>query len=123
VGVTPLLAQAREVLAGGPRRLRVLWTLRGEDLGLAARAFADVPGLAGATTLFVTGPAAEAEEVALAKLRGEAAGVETRRVSEGDVAALKGGSRTFYLCAGPGLRRRLEEWLEGEKTAWEDFGY
>ncbi|UNI18294.1 hypothetical protein JDV02_004570 [Purpureocillium takamizusanense] len=145
VGVTPLLAQARGeggallTSSSSSPRLRVLWTLRGEDLGLAARVFADVPGLAGATTLFVTGPVeAEADVETLGRLREEmkataaaaatgAGGgggvVETRRMREADVAALRGGGRAFYLCAGPGLRRRLEEWLEGERTAWEDFGY
>lgn len=124
VGITPLLAQARGVLdAGVP--LRVIWTLRGEDVGLAVDSFRRIAGLAGVTRLFLTGElaAAEGEEVpADEELRGMGARVERRRLGRDDVVGGEGEKR-FYLCASPGLMARLNGWLEGEDVVSEDFGY
>lgn len=120
VGITPMLAQAQAVLdAKVP--LKLLWSLRSEDLPLAADTFARVPGLAGATTLFVTGGRGEEERGAVERL---GAGVEMRRVARGDLDGLRGANRKkFFLCTGPTLLAALGEWLEGEEVVWEDFGY
>ncbi|KAF7547692.1 hypothetical protein G7Z17_g7542 [Cylindrodendrum hubeiense] len=116
VGITPVLAQAQHVLdAGVP--LKLLWTLRGEDIPLAADTFAKIPTLAAATTLFITGYA-EREQVQ--ELGTE---VEMRRMGPGDVKKLKGHGARFFLCTGPTLLAAIGSWLEGEKVVWEDFGY
>ncbi|KAH7161366.1 hypothetical protein EDB81DRAFT_644183 [Dactylonectria macrodidyma] len=116
VGITPLLAQAQAVLdAGIP--LKLLWTLRGEDVPLAADTFAKVPALAAATTLFVTG---QAEQRRVEQFGAE---VEMRRIRLEDVDKVKGQGARFYLCTGPALLTALTSWLEGEKVVWEDFGY
>ncbi|KYK55022.1 hypothetical protein DCS_06983 [Drechmeria coniospora] len=121
VGVTPLLAQASAVLDAAVD-LRVLWSLRHEDLALAVRAFEDIPGLAAVTSLYVTGR--DGDENLLKKLQAlGAARVERRRLGKGDVDELKGAERKFYLCAGPALLRLLDGWLDGEKVVREDFGY
>ncbi|KAH7151895.1 hypothetical protein B0J13DRAFT_437677 [Dactylonectria estremocensis] len=115
VGITPLLAQAQAVLdAGIP--LKLLWTLRGEDVPLAVDTFAKIPALAAATTLFITGHA----DHQVGQLMTE---TKLRRIGPGDVDKLKGRGARFYLCTGPALLTALGSWLEGEKVIWEDFGY
>lgn len=115
VGITPLLAQAPKVLdAGVP--LKLLWSLRYEDLPLAKDTFAKIPGLSNVTKLFVTGhpegPIAELGAVA-----------EARRINEGDVEEFKGQGAKFFFCTGPALLSALEGWFKGERIVWEDFGY
>lgn len=121
VGITPLLAQAPGLLAK-EAPLRVLWSLRREDLGLARDAFERVRGLAGVTTLFVTGEEQEQEERGAVEGLG-AAKLEMRRMGPGDVEGLKGKGSKFFLCTGPALLAKLGEWLAGEEVVWEDFGY
>ncbi|KPM36645.1 hypothetical protein AK830_g9936 [Neonectria ditissima] len=116
VGITPLLAQARSVLDAGVS-LKLVWTLRGEDVPLAVDTFAKIPALANATTLFVTG---QADQKQVERMGTK---VEMRRVGREDVEKLKGGGRQFFLCTGPTLLAALGVWLEGEKVIWEDFGY
>lgn len=120
VGITPVLAQARGVLDAGVD-FSVAWSLRGEDAPLAVRSFEEIPGLAGVTTLFVTGDMGQMVEQRLADLG--ARGIERRRMAASDVASLKGQGRKFYLCAGPRLLKLLTTWLSGEQVEWEDFGY
>ncbi|KAK5987898.1 hypothetical protein PT974_12034 [Cladobotryum mycophilum] len=122
VGITPLLAQARGVLAGGVP-LTLLWTLRGEDLPLAVHAFDKVPGLADVTTLYVTRVDEREHEALLEKVRERGAKVEARRMGGGDVNGLRGGGKKFYLCMGKGLMGEMLKWLDGEEVVWEDFGY
>ncbi|KAI9151844.1 hypothetical protein HJFPF1_09055 [Paramyrothecium foliicola] len=120
VGITPVLAQAPAVLAsgtsadGGPR-LRVLWSLRAEDLPLAVDSFDRIKGLGQVTTIFVSGDI-EKDGVAdvVEKLRGEGAKVHNRRLGSDDVDGLKKKGNKFYLCTGPAFLKKLEEWLDGE---------
>ncbi|KAK9440787.1 oxidoreductase FAD-binding domain-containing protein [Metarhizium brunneum] len=121
VGITPILAQAGNVLDAGVQ-LSVLWSLRGEDLGLAADTFALIPGLAAVTTLYITGAQADEEVVQKLKRLGLLA-VERRRIGADDVKAYMGDKRRFYLCASPALLALLTGWLAGEDVVWEDFGY
>ncbi|EFY91243.1 hypothetical protein MAC_02670 [Metarhizium acridum CQMa 102] len=121
VGITPILAQARNVLDAGVE-LSMLWSLRGEDLGLAVDTFALIPGLAGVTSLYVTGT--QADEAVVQKLKGLGLlAMERRRLGADDVKAYTGENRRFYLCAGPALLALLTGWLTGEDVVWEDFGY
>ncbi|KAL7803627.1 hypothetical protein V8C44DRAFT_272805 [Trichoderma aethiopicum] len=123
VGITPLLAQGKGVIdAGVP--LKLLWTLRGEDLALAVYAFDRIPGLAERTTVFATG-SLDGEDMRrlLEKVRERGADVVERRMSGDDLEKLRGRGRKFYLCTGPGLLKTLRGWLEGEDVVWEDFGY
>lgn len=122
VGITPLLAQAKDVLAAGVP-LQVLWSLPKYDVQLAIDSFQRIEGLAAVTTLYITGgeldPAAQEE---LQKLGVKA--TEIRRVSRDDVDGLKGVTgRRFYLCAGPRLLKAMQVWLDDEDIVVEDFGY
>lgn len=120
VGITPILAQARRVLDAGVE-LSLLWSLRGEDLGLAVDTFDRIPGLAGVTKLFVTG--GEGDEEMVRKLKEAGVVMERRRIGQDDVKGYTGEKRKFYLCAGPRLLELLNGWLNGEEVVWEDFGY
>ena len=120
VGITPALAQAGGLL-GAEAGFELLWSLKGEDLGLAVDSFERTQGLAGVTKIFVTGDVEEDER--MAKVREMGAQVEKRRLGEDDVKALREKGLKFYLCAAPGLLGRLSGWLKGENVVWEDFGY
>ncbi|KJZ69346.1 hypothetical protein HIM_11268 [Hirsutella minnesotensis 3608] len=121
VGVTPLLAQARGVLARGVD-LEVLWTLRGEDLPLALRVLKEIPALADKMQLFVTGQALDGLETR-ESIKATGVAMRQRRMDAKDVSNFKGRGTSFYLCAGPDLLRRLQQWLEGDTFVSEDFGY
>ncbi|KAK0743228.1 hypothetical protein B0T18DRAFT_392046 [Schizothecium vesticola] len=118
VGITPLLAQAAEVLAAG-RAASVLWTLRAEDLALAVDVFEKIPGLAQVTTLFVT----KAKEGAglVSKVEEMGAEVELGRISQQRVLGSTGSK--YFLCTSPELVKILLGWLEGEEVVAESFNY
>ncbi|KAF4464603.1 oxidoreductase FAD-binding [Fusarium albosuccineum] len=120
VGITPLLAQAPAVLEEDASS-QLLWSLRFEDLPLAVDTFSKIPGLSSKTKLFLTGLAENDEIRASVKQAG--AEIEERRIGTGDIERLKGQGSRFFLCTGPALLSALEGWLQGEKVAWEDFGY
>lgn len=121
VGITPLLAQAGGVLEAGVR-MKVLWTVKGGDVKLVRDVVGRIPGLAGVLRVFVTGEVGEAEEAMLREFEGLGAVVETRRIKAGDVK--DGGiKRRYFLCTGPEMLRVLNEWLEGEDVAFEDFAF
>ncbi|MFG1926468.1 pyridoxamine 5'-phosphate oxidase family protein [Cryptosporangium sp. NPDC048952] len=118
VGITPLLAQAPEVLESG-RELRVLWSLRADDIPLAVDVLERIDGLAAKTDLFVTGPGLERD--ALARL---GARVHTRRVEKADVlGAGEKGQRRFYVCTGRAFRESVLDWVGGEDVHSEAFEY
>ncbi|KAI6779271.1 uncharacterized protein J7T54_001001 [Emericellopsis cladophorae] len=121
VGVTPMLAQSAQLLlrndAAGDN-LRLVWSLRAEDIPLAVDSFERNKGLASVTKLFITGDAGASLVKQMEQLGATA---EARRLGPTDLSNLKG--RKFYLCASPVLLRNLNEWLAGEDVIWEDFGY
>ncbi|KAK8023084.1 Ferredoxin reductase-type FAD-binding domain protein [Apiospora marii] len=152
----PILAQAAENSnAKNPAHktttlpLKVLWSLRSEDLALAVKVVEKDPGLGkdGATTLFVTGSpgggdrdSGGAEETAeqqqhklnVARLKEMGVVVKMGRMGRDDVlgtaAAATGGKsgeskRRFFCCTGPELMKRLLQWTEGEDVVFESFQY
>lgn len=129
VGITPLLAQAPGILAEEgqkekssqeTRRLTVLWSLRRDEVGLALDSFRRGEGLAAVTRVFLTG---EGKGDEAEKLRGLGARVEERRMSVEDLGEWRGRGVGFFACASGGMLARIQEWLEGEKLAWEEFSY
>ncbi|KAH6962842.1 hypothetical protein DER45DRAFT_99652 [Fusarium avenaceum] len=128
VGITPMLAQASSVMEGeNEKKVKVLWSLRAEDLSLAEDSFKNIHGLAAATKLFVTGkismPGGGQEHDVVERLRNLGAEVKIRRMLEDDFACHKGNGTKFYLCAAPQLLANLTKWLAEEDIVWEDFGY
>ncbi|OIW30173.1 hypothetical protein CONLIGDRAFT_702726 [Coniochaeta ligniaria NRRL 30616] len=133
VGVTPLLAQAAGVLAaedgaadgGQEPGLRVLWSLRAEDLALAVDVLSRIPGLASRTRLFVTGKM-DSSKYLLEEVRAMGAEVITRRIAEHDVLAPSRepkGRTKYYICTGTELSKVLLVWLAGQTTVSENFAY
>lgn len=118
VGITPMLAQGRAVLDSGVQ-LRLLWTVKSEDVPLVEDTFQKIPGLASVTTLFVTGTGTRLHSLQ----RRTGASVEARRIQEADLAQFKGSRSRFFLCAPSGLIASVNKWLDGEEVVWEDFGY
>ncbi|KAJ4243836.1 hypothetical protein NW762_014715 [Fusarium torreyae] len=128
VGITPMLAQAPSILEGDDgKNVKVLWSLRAEDLSLAEDSFKNIRGLAASTKVFVTGeiptPGSGQGDGMVEKLQELGAEVEIRRMVEEDFASLKRHGTKFYLCAAPQLLTNLIKWLEEEDIVWEDFGY
>ncbi|KAK1634479.1 oxidoreductase FAD-binding domain-containing protein [Colletotrichum phormii] len=125
VGITPLLAQAGGVLGAGVR-VKVLWTVRGEDVKLVRDVVGRFPGLGGVLRVFVTGEvgeAEEAEEAVIREVEGFGAVVERRRrIGPGDVKDDEV-KRRYFLCTGPEMLKVLNGWLEGEDVAFEDFAF
>ncbi|KAF4963353.1 hypothetical protein FSARC_8640 [Fusarium sarcochroum] len=117
VGITPMLAQAASIMEGDNRKtVKVLWSLRAEDLSLAEDSFRNIHVLAAATKVFVTGrfstSSSDQEDDVVERLRELGAEVQIRRMVEGDFASLKGNGTKFYLCAAPQLLGNLTQCSE-----------
>ncbi|KAK0641050.1 hypothetical protein B0T16DRAFT_419024 [Cercophora newfieldiana] len=125
VGITPLLAQASQVLSNG-RVLSLLWSLRAKDLGLAVDTFDRAPGLAELTQLFVTGSDGSQDEVSLvAKVESQGALVVRGRIAQSHLLDARGGEKgtKYYLCTSPELLNVIQDWVEGEEVVTESFNY
>jgi len=122
VGITPLLAQANGVLSAD-NSLRVLWSLRGEDLPLAADTFATIPGLASRTRIFVTGSEVPGQSKIQEQLRATGAQISNGRLLQEDVSVEKGPGRKFFVCAGDKLMKLVLGWLDGDDVVFESFSY
>ncbi|KAK3998317.1 hypothetical protein QBC44DRAFT_228393 [Cladorrhinum sp. PSN332] len=117
VGITPLLSQGQE-LEG--KDMDVVWSLRAEDLGVVGEL---KESLRGKARVFVTG---KVEDEQLERVRGLGVKVEKGRLTGEDVLGLKDGERgtKWLLCAGEGMLKVLQGWLEGEEeVVVESFGY
>lgn len=124
VGITPLMAQAEAVLRSGVGDLRVIWSLRAEDLPLAIRVFEEIQGLGPVTSLFVTGTATDETRAWAGALKAAGAAVVERRLGSEDLlSAGRKGKRTYYCCTGTALMTNLSSWLQGEKMIYESFNY
>ncbi|KAI1141598.1 hypothetical protein F5Y05DRAFT_373194 [Hypoxylon sp. FL0543] len=126
VGITPLMAQAAGVLgaARGEKGLRLLWSLKGEDLPLAVDVLERTRGLGEVTKIFVTGKIGENERSLIARVRSVGAEVLERRIDRSDVLSEgEKGKRKLYCCTGPELMRVLLKWTEGEEVVYESFEY
>ncbi|MGW2092198.1 hypothetical protein [Promicromonospora sukumoe] len=123
VGITPVLAHLGQGAWPG-RRLPVLWSLRADDLPLAVDLLERAGQAELDVTLFVTGTLDASGQDDLETLARLGAVVRTRRIGKDDVvgAGTEGHAR-FWVCAGPGLRRSLLEWLDGEQVSFVSFDY
>ncbi|KAK1970745.1 oxidoreductase FAD-binding domain-containing protein [Colletotrichum sublineola] len=120
VGITPVLAQAGGVLGAGGR-MKVLWSVKAQDLKLVKEVCRKVDGLGSVLKVFVTGWAGKAEEEeAIREIVSLGATAERRRIREGDVKE-GAGKKRYFLCTGPEMLDVLNGWLEGEEVASEIF--
>ncbi|XPS72924.1 hypothetical protein M3J09_005081 [Ascochyta lentis] len=121
VGITPILGQSR-TLDFHRTRFRLFWTIRAADIHLVVDTLARYEGLAGATTVFVTGcQDTEEGEAVKSVVEGAGAGVRVRRLGKGDLETV--GARKWFLCAGEAVKKEVLAWLEGREVVFEDFGY
>ncbi|KAI0377058.1 hypothetical protein F5Y04DRAFT_265295 [Hypomontagnella monticulosa] len=126
VGITPLMAQAGGVLEAnkGRKGLKVLWSLKGEDLPLATDVLGRIEGLGSVTRLFITGNLSEKEKGLISTVQGLGAEVLERRIENGDILSEgENSKRKFYCCTGPEMMRILLKWTEGEDVIYESFEY
>ncbi|KXT07391.1 hypothetical protein AC578_431 [Pseudocercospora eumusae] len=117
VGITPLLPSLGRL---DVERLKVLWTVRKEDISLVMDTISRQEGLEKALTVFVTNGKQGDEGVAELKRRGIT--VELRRIGQGDVVFGEQVKRV-YLCTAVPLRKQLMEWITGKELIFEDFNF
>ncbi|KAL2069979.1 hypothetical protein VTL71DRAFT_14659 [Oculimacula yallundae] len=117
VGITPLLAQGQDL---DFTRLHLFWTNRADDIPLVTDTFDRIPGLAEATTVFITDNI-NAESEGWKKLVSTGAKIEKRRMAIEDVGGYS--ADKWYLCTGTAFRASLLKWLEGKTVLFEDFNY
>ncbi|KAJ1337962.1 hypothetical protein MN608_00820 [Microdochium nivale] len=133
VGITPLMAQVPGILksiAADPAlagKFGLLWSLRAEDMLLAQDVLGRTPGLAGATTLFVTGKIPETtgtNEEAQDKVRDMGVKIVNRRMGKDDVLGVgEKGRRKYYGCMSGAMRKAVVEWAGDEELVMESFDY
>ncbi|KAH7346628.1 oxidoreductase-like protein [Rhexocercosporidium sp. MPI-PUGE-AT-0058] len=117
VGITPLLAQAQDL---DMERLHLFWTNRADDIPLVTDTFDRIPGMAKATTVFITGKI-NAESEDWKKLIVSGAKLEKRRMTVEDAGSYS--ASKWYMCTGTAFRATLLKWLEGKTVHFEDFNY
>ncbi|KAI1416597.1 hypothetical protein F5Y13DRAFT_119720 [Hypoxylon sp. FL1857] len=125
VGITPLMAQAAGIIeTTGGKGLRLLWSLKGEDLPLAVDVLERINGLGEITKLFITGKIGKNERAWIATVQSLGAEVLERRIDSADLLSEgEKAKRKFYCCTGPGMMKALLKWTEGEKVIYESFEY
>lgn len=116
VGITPLLAEAAELLS---ENVVLLWTLQAPDIDLALDFVRSYPALAPSMRLFVTGNA----EVDVGQLQQLSVDVKKRRLQKHDIEAVQG-VRHWHLCTSPAIRKTIVGWMpQGAAINYEDFSY
>lgn len=118
VGITPILPSLYSL---DYQRLKLLWTVREQDVGLVLDVLDRHPGLGKVTEVFITGIEGGSDErVKSVEERG--AEVHSRRMQQEDFDKAEGVSR-YYLCTAVPLRKQLSEWLVGKEIVFEDFNF
>ncbi|KAH7040810.1 uncharacterized protein B0I36DRAFT_233115 [Microdochium trichocladiopsis] len=134
VGITPLMAQAPGVIESMAQsrlegKLKLLWSLRADDMLLARDVLGRTPGLAELTTLFVTGKVrggqyGAAAEAAQKEVEDMGAKIISRRIGKDDILTVgEKGRRKYYACMSGVMRKALLEWMAEEDLVVESFDY
>jgi NAD(P)H-flavin reductase len=122
VGITPLMPCIPSLRLNN---LRLFWTLRAPDLGLAVDMVEGTPNLAPSLTLFVTGISFgnKEEEAAMEKLKGFGVQIVQRRMERTDLEGLTPKIERWYVCTGTKQRSIILEWLDGQEVVYEDYNF
>ena len=126
VGITPLLAQLPGL---DLPRLRLIWTVRRDDLNLVEDSFKKYPKLPLSTSLFITGTPPTShytKEEVLPDFSTLGVKVTYGRMTETGIVqdlAQHPAVHKWYICVGAALRKNLLTWLGGKEVVYEDFGY
>lgn len=118
VGITPILPS---LFSLDYERLKVLWTVREQDVGMVLDVLDRHPTLGKATEVFITDAKDQGAE-SVKSIEKRSATVRTRRLQKEDVNQGQGVSR-YYLCTALPLRKQLTEWLHGQELVFEDFNF
>ncbi|KAF1813435.1 oxidoreductase FAD-binding protein [Eremomyces bilateralis CBS 781.70] len=118
VGITPLLGQLDSI---DRSRLRLFWTLRAEDVGLAAALLRHYPDVQ--MSLYITGSRLNESAIkdSWELLQHGNGKIMTRRFEKADFEGID--SSVWYLCTSVPLRAVLLEWLQGKNVVYEDFNF
>jgi ferredoxin-NADP reductase len=123
IGITPLLGQLPDL---DMARLHLFWTVGVQDIGLVQDVLERNPALAKSTSLFLTGDAtslAKGDQKKLKEVHNSGAKCEMRRLQQDDLLAISDDIQDWYMCAAPGLRKQIQDWLPGKKLLYENFDY
>jgi NAD(P)H-flavin reductase len=120
IGITPLLAQLPDIDVS---RLRLLWSISMQDIGLVLDTFIRFPQLPHSTSLFITGPEPQNEKTTqqFVAVVSSGARVECRRMEARDLDSSS--ADVWYFCGGPSLKSSVMNWLAGKNVVYEDFSY
>ncbi|PWY78285.1 oxidoreductase FAD-binding protein [Aspergillus heteromorphus CBS 117.55] len=120
IGITPVLAH---LPALDLSRLRLLWSISIQDMGLALDTFQRFPELPHSTTLFVTGADSQDTDVVrqYEAVRSSGACVRRRRMESSDLDLEL--AEVWYFCGSPALKGPVLSWLTGKNVVYEDFNY
>jgi ferredoxin-NADP reductase len=127
VGITPLLGQLPSLNSVLPTALKLLWSVKAEDIAFVEDTLAQYPQLTGMLKLYITGETAtDAISASIQELSQQGVSVLRRRLNENDLQILKKKDiepSTWYVCAAKPLRKDVLQWLDGQRVLFEDFDY
>ncbi|KAK3714058.1 hypothetical protein LTR37_008087 [Vermiconidia calcicola] len=118
VGITPLLPS---LWALDPQNLRILWSVRQEDISLVADVLEQHPELGQSLQIFITN--ADERNLDVARLKEKGAVVHLHRISEQDLSMCGEDWKKYYLCTPVPMRKQLIAWLPGKELIFEDFNF
>ncbi|KAF2482434.1 oxidoreductase-like protein [Neohortaea acidophila] len=117
VGITPILPSLGRL---DYSRLKLLWSVREDDVELVLDVLKQHPRLAESLSVFVTN-AKEGSE-AVGKLKGTGVVQHSRRIQQSDLAFDREVQK-YYLCTPVPMRKQLMEWLPEKDLIFEDFNF
>jgi NAD(P)H-flavin reductase len=122
VGITPLMPCLPSLRLNN---VRLFWTLRAADLGLAVDMVEGTPDLAPSLTLFVTGTSSgsDEQEATMKKLKDSGVNIVQRRMEKIDLGKLTPRIERWYVCTGTKQRSVILEWLDGQEVVYEDYNF
>jgi NAD(P)H-flavin reductase len=122
VGITPLMPCLPCLRF---ESLRLIWTIRVADVGLAIDLLDRHQDLAQSLTLFITGEASASNKKndALERIKKSAVRIEYRRLDQTDIESLRSEVQRWYVCTGASQRNALLQWLSGEEVVYEDYNF
>ncbi|KAI4853546.1 oxidoreductase [Aureobasidium sp. EXF-8845] len=122
VGITPLMPCLPSLKRNN---LRLFWTLRAADLGLAVDMVRVTADLAPSLTLFVTGTSSvsKEEQATMENLKDSGVQILQRRMEQSDLEVSMPKIERWYVCTGTKQRSIILDWLDGQEVVYEDYNF
>lgn len=118
VGITPILPSLWSLNLDC---LRLLWSVRKEDIALVLDILDQHPYLNYSLQTFISNAPEDDEDVL--KLKNRDVDVKCRRIEEQDLRQLDMTFSRYYLCTALPMRKQLMQWLPGKELVFEDFNF